>query len=124
MAWLVGGRIGRGGCTAGEGAPTEEETGPRRAVDRVLRLPADSSVDGNNLLGDGGRSAPANADPTAVRVLTHGDPIPAPSGRADDFSWPRRGDPNAEAAPEPAPVTPPTPPPQPPPANPHKPTHA
>ena len=87
---------------APEGAPAKPGAGPRPAVGPVLPLTADTSVDGNNLLGDGGRTAPANADPMAVRVLTHGDPIPAPSGRADDFSWPRRGsDANAEAAPEP-----------------------
>src|SRR5262249_29397352 len=26
----------------------------------------------------------------ATRVLVKGDPMPAPAGRADDFSWPRR----------------------------------
>jgi hypothetical protein len=95
------------------GAPAKPGAGPRPAVGPVLPLSADTSVDSKNLLGDGGRTAPANADPVAVRVLTHGDPIPAPSGRSDDFSWPRRGsDANAavEAAPEPAAVTPSAPP--------------
>jgi hypothetical protein len=32
---------------------------------------------------------PASPDPLVTRVLTKGEPIPAPSGRADDFSWPR-----------------------------------
>src|SRR5262249_46066503 len=31
------------------------------------------------------------SDPVATRVLTKGEAIPAPSGRADDFSWPRGG---------------------------------
>ena len=98
---------------AQEGAPAKPGAGPRPAVGPVLPLTADTSVDSNNLLGDGGRTAPANADPIAVRVLTHGDPIPAPSGRADDFSWPRPGgNANAEAAPEPAAVTPSAPPPK------------
>ena len=108
---------------APEGAPAKPGGGARPAVGPVLPLAADTSVDSNNLLGDGGRTVPANADPVAVRVLTHGDPIPAPSGRADDFSWPRRGgdaNANAEAAPEPAAVTPPTPPPKGAPANPKK----
>src|SRR5262249_32317661 len=35
-----------------------------------------------------GRAAPA-ADATASRVLTRGETVSAPSGRADDFSWPR-----------------------------------
>ncbi|HXQ83940.1 MAG TPA: hypothetical protein VN769_07705, partial [Xanthobacteraceae bacterium] len=53
--------------------------------------------------------------------LTHGDPIAAPSGRADDFSWPRSGsNANAEAAPEPAAVTPSAPPPKGAPGNPKK----
>ena len=107
--------------TPPEGAPAKPGAGPRPAVGPVLPLTADTSVDGNNLLGDGGRTAPANADPMAVRVLTHGDPIPAPSGRADDFSWPRPGsNANAEAAPEPAAVTPSAPPPKVAPANPKK----
>ena len=29
------------------------------------------------------------SDPLATRVLSHGDAIAAPPGRADDFSWPR-----------------------------------
>jgi len=105
---------------AQEGAsPAKPGAGPRPAVGPVLPLTADTSVDSSNLLGDGGRTTPANADPMAVRVLTHGDPIPAPSGRADDFSWPRPGsDANAEAAPEP--VTPSAPPPKGAPANPKK----
>src|SRR5580658_173872 len=104
---------------AQEGAPAKPGVGPRPAVGPVLPLTADTSVDSNNLLGDGGRTTPANADPMAVRVLTHGDPIAAPSGRADDFSWPRPGgNANAEAAPEP--VTPSAPPPKGAPANPKK----
>jgi hypothetical protein len=106
---------------AQEGAPAKPGAGPRPAVGPVLPLTADTSVDSNNLLGDGGHTAPANADPMAVRVLTHGDPIAAPSGRADDFSWPRPGsNANAEAAPEPAAVTPSAPPPKGAPANPKK----
>jgi len=106
---------------APEGAPAKPGSGARPAVGPVLPLSADTSVDSNNLLGDGGRTTPANADPMAVRVLTHGDPIPAPSGRADDFSWPRPGsNANAEAAPEPAAVTPSAPPAKGAPANPKK----
>ena len=105
---------------AQEGAsPAKPGAGPRPAVGPVLPLTADTSVDSSNLLGDGGRTAPANTDPMAVRVLSHGDPIAAPSGRADDFSWPRPGgNANAEAAPEP--VTPSSPPPKGAPGNPKK----
>jgi uncharacterized protein len=52
-----------------------------------------STGGGDELLGGGtGRGAPARpvaVDPTATRVLTKGEPIAAPGGRADDFSWPR-----------------------------------
>jgi len=41
----------------------------------------------NDLLG-ASPTRPA-ADPVATRVLTKGETIPAASGRADDFSWPR-----------------------------------
>jgi len=68
--------------------PKPGVNGPRPAVGPVLPLTAAVSNDGGNLLGDSGRSAPANTDPVATRVLTHGDPITPPSGRADDFSWP------------------------------------
>jgi hypothetical protein len=74
-----------------EEAPKPGTAGPRPAVGPVLPLSASVSAntDGNNLLGDGGRTQPADPDPVATRVLVHGDPIAAPSGRADDFSWPR-----------------------------------
>ena len=63
--------------------------GPRPAVGPVVPLTAAVSNDNGGLLGDGGRISPANTDPVATRVLTHGDPIASTSGRADDFSWPR-----------------------------------
>ncbi len=44
-----------------------------------------------DLLGAGGNPAPATPDPVAAKVLSRGDPIAAPAGRADDFSWPRAG---------------------------------
>src|SRR5712691_404197 len=48
----------------------------------------------------------AAADPTVTRVLTKGEPVAAPSGRADDFNWPRGGPANTEPAAA-APATPP-----------------
>jgi uncharacterized protein len=58
-------------------------------------VPLTVSVTGgatDELLG-GARPAakPAAADPLATRVLTKGEPIVAPTGRADDFNWPRGG---------------------------------
>jgi hypothetical protein len=74
-----------------EDTPKSGTAGPRPAIGPVIPLSASVAVntDGNNLLGDGGRTQPADPDPVATRVLVHGDPIAAPSGRADDFSWPR-----------------------------------
>jgi hypothetical protein len=92
---------------APEEGPKPGVNGPRPAVGPVLPLTASTNIDGSNLLGDSGRTLPVNPDPVATRVLTHGDPIAAPSGRADDFSWPRPGaDANgsADAEPEPAPL--------------------
>jgi hypothetical protein len=55
-------------------------------------VPLNASVDtskSDQLLGG---SAPQQSitDALATRVLVKGDPMPAPAGRADDFSWPRR----------------------------------
>jgi hypothetical protein len=50
-------------------------------------------------------------DPTAAKVLSHGEALPAPAGRADDFSWPHR-DSNvstpSEALPQPVTAAPST----------------
>jgi uncharacterized protein len=68
------------------GAPT---TTQRPAVGPVVPLASTNAAPGDELLG-GGRSSRAPAiDPTATRVLTKGEPVSPPSGRADDFSWPR-----------------------------------
>jgi uncharacterized protein len=45
----------------------------------------------NELLGGGPARPATSSDPVATRVLTKGETIPATSGRADDFSWPRGG---------------------------------
>ncbi len=91
---------------APDDTPKPGGNGSRPAVGPVLPLTVSVTNDGNSLLGDGGRSSPANTDPVATRVLTHGDPITPPSGRADDFSWPRP-DPKGSAeieSPQPAPA--------------------
>jgi uncharacterized protein len=55
-------------------------------------------VDGGNLLG-GGSGPAVTQDPIAKNVLVHGDALPAPPGRADNFAWPQGGpDANAAAA--------------------------
>jgi hypothetical protein len=79
----------------------------RPDIGPVLPLTASGTEEGD-LLGAGGHPPPVAADPLAAKVLSRGDPIAAPAGRADDFSWPRPTD-NASAAgaaPEPAPLSP------------------
>jgi uncharacterized protein len=83
--------------------------GVRPAVGPVLPLTTDTAAgDGNDLVGAGGRPTPVTSDPVAAQVLSRGDPLTAPAGRADDFSWPRPSA-DADATPdvEPAALTPP-----------------
>ena len=102
---VMSNRIAPVALPAPEEGPKPGVNGLRPAVGPVLPLTASASSDGNNLLGDGGRTLPVNPDPVVARVLTHGDPIAAPSGRADDFSWPRPGaDANGTTDAEPAPA--------------------
>src|SRR6185437_9327805 len=61
---------------------------PRPIAGPILPLVA-SSVGTDQLLGGAG-SRPAAVDPLAARTLVKGEPLAAPAGRADDFSWPRR----------------------------------
>lgn len=42
------------------------------------------------LLGGGKSNQPSTPDAVASKVLVNGESVPAPAGRADDFSWPRR----------------------------------
>jgi hypothetical protein len=57
----------------------------------VIPLTVSATRDAAEELLDGARppAKPAAADPLATRVLIKGEPIAAPAGRADDFSWPR-----------------------------------
>jgi hypothetical protein len=86
------------GSNAKPGGPAQ-----RPAVGPVVPLTVSRAAP-EELIG-GGRAAPAPApDATVARALTKGEPIAAPSGRADDFSWPR-GAVNVESAPlEPTPA--------------------
>jgi len=62
----------------------------------------------DELLGGGRQPRSAGFDGTVTRVLTRGEPVAPPTGRADDFSWPPRGvniDTNLPEAP-PAPALP------------------
>jgi hypothetical protein len=69
-------------------APNAKPDGPaqRPLAGPVVPL-IDMQAGPEELIGSG-RAAPA-ADATVSRALTKGETIAAPSGRADDFSWPR-----------------------------------
>jgi hypothetical protein len=88
--------------TLPEEKPQAKPGAPRPDVGPVLPLTT-SATETGDLLGAGGHPAPATPDPLAARVLSRGDPIAPPSGRADDFSWPR---PAADASAAPDVVTP------------------
>jgi len=63
--------------------------GARPAIGPVIPLGAIGAGEGTDLLGGGGHPAQAASDPIVTRVLSRGEPIAPPAGRADDFSWPR-----------------------------------
>jgi hypothetical protein len=70
-------------------------------------IPLTASIGGGNELLGGGPTRPAGNDPLATRVLTRGEPVTAPPGRADNFAWPRGGVATVhEAEPEEAPPAP------------------
>jgi hypothetical protein len=87
---------------------TTPKSGPADArpdVGPVLPLTASGSDHGNTLLGEGDHSKQTTSDPIAAKVLSRGETLAAPAGRADDFSWPRSGsDANARAEFSPVPV--------------------
>jgi uncharacterized protein len=82
--------------------------GPRPDIGPVLPLTATGSGEGGDLIGSGTHLPQMTSDPLAAKVLGRGDPISAPAGRSDDFSWPRPGnDTNAaDLVPEPVALSP------------------
>ena len=82
----------------------------RPAVGPVIPLTASAAPPMEELMGGGRAPRQVAPDPVASRVLTKGEPITAPTGRADDFAWPRGSAPIAEpVALQPTPPCPPTP---------------
>jgi uncharacterized protein len=73
-----------------EAAAAAKAAGPhaRPMSGPAVALIAERAVESDELLGGNSRQ-PAN-DAMAAKVLLRGEPIPAPAGRADDFTWPRR----------------------------------
>ncbi len=81
-----------------EQAPAKGTTDAKPTVGPVVPLNTVTS-EGGELLGSG-KAGAAKKEPDAIaaRVLTRGEALAAPHGRADDFSWPR-----ADISSEPAP---------------------
>jgi hypothetical protein len=65
-----------------------DQPAPRPLAGPIVPLGA-ASVSTDQLLGAPG-ARPAAIDAQAARVLITGEPLSAPAGRADDFTWPRR----------------------------------
>lgn len=97
-----------------EQAPAKGATvGARPAIGPVVPLVATGGGEGGDLLGAPSHPAPSASDPLATRVLSRGDALAAPPGRADDFSWPRAdagGNSATDAAPGPVAPMPAVPP--------------
>jgi uncharacterized protein len=72
----------------GSEAPNAGGAGAPTAIGPVVPLNADA-VESGELLGAHNGPAPARSDTIATRVLSRGEAISAPVGRADNFSWPR-----------------------------------
>jgi uncharacterized protein len=92
-----------------EATPKSGPASARPDVGPVLPLTASGGDHGGELLG---ASPPTRSDPVAAKVLSRGETLTAPAGRADDFSWPRPGSDASvgpEISPEPVAVAPDTP---------------
>jgi uncharacterized protein len=69
-----------------EATPKLGPASARPDVGPVLPLTGSGGDHGGELLG---ASPPTRSDPVAAKVLSRGETLAAPAGRADDFSWPR-----------------------------------
>jgi uncharacterized protein len=74
-----------------ETTPKSGPAGARPDVGPVLPLTASGGDHGGDLLGAGDHSTQTTSDPIAAKILSRGETLAAPAGRADDFSWPRPG---------------------------------
>jgi hypothetical protein len=95
-----------------ETTPKSGSASARPDVGPVLPLTSSASDHGSELLGGKDHSTQTTSDSIAAKVLSRGETLAAPAGRADDFSWPRPGsDVSArpEGSPEPVAAAPGTP---------------
>src|SRR5262249_17823801 len=71
-----------------ETTPKSGSASARPDVGPVLPLTSSGGDHASELLG-GKVSTQTKSDPIAAKVLSRGESLAAPAGRADDFSWPR-----------------------------------
>jgi hypothetical protein len=72
-----------------EPAPAKGTTDAKPAPGPVVPLNAAGNEGGELLGASKGPPQKKDPDPLVVRVLSRGEAVAAPHGRADDFSWPR-----------------------------------
>jgi hypothetical protein len=87
-----------------ETTPKSGSASARPDVGAVLPLSTSGGERESELLGGKDHSTQTKSDPIAAKVLSRGESLAAPAGRADDFSWPRSvSDPSTkpEVSPEP-----------------------
>jgi uncharacterized protein len=75
---------------APESVPKSGAADARPDVGPVLPLSSGGGEHGD-LVGAADHSSQKTSDPIAAKVLSRGEVLAAPTGRADDFSWPRPG---------------------------------
>jgi len=94
-----------------EPTPKSGSTSARPDVGPVLPLPSSGGDHASELLGGKDQATRTTSDSIAAKVLSRGETLKAPAGRADDFSWPRPGSDGSvgpEISPEPVAVAPDT----------------
>lgn len=90
---LLAGRSGPIALPSEPATPDDTSAEPGKPAPRPLAGPivplVAASISTDQLLGGPG-TRPAAVDALAARTLVKGEPLAAPAGRADDYSWPRR----------------------------------
>jgi uncharacterized protein len=82
-----------------ETTPKSGSASARPDVGPVVPLTASGGEKGAQLIGAADHPIQTTSDPIATKVLSRGEALATPAGRADDFSWPRPAS-DASARPE------------------------
>jgi hypothetical protein len=82
-----------------ETTPKSGSASARPDVGPVVPLTASGGETGAQLIGAADHPIQTTSDPIATKVLSRGEALATPAGRADDFSWPRPAS-DASARPE------------------------